>query len=153
MMVLDVQKLRLVEEPPGAGVDRSLECDLLVAGGGMGGCAAALAGCRAGRTVVLTEETDWLGGQMTAQGVSALDEHRTIETFGGTRSYMELRRRIRDEYRARGTLVPEAQANPTLNPGNGWVSALCFEPAAGVAALEAMLAPLVASGRLRVLLR
>src|SRR5262249_30986709 len=40
-----------------------------------------------------------------------------------------------------------------LNPGNGWVSGLCFEPAAGVAALEAMLAPLGASGRLRVLLR
>src|SRR3954454_6511852 len=107
MMILDVQKLRLVEEPPGRGVDRTLECDLLVAGGGMGGCAAALAACRAGRTVILTEETDWLGGQMTSQGVSALDEHRSIETFGGTRSYFELRRLIRDEYREGTRLSPE----------------------------------------------
>jgi FAD dependent oxidoreductase len=151
MEVLDVQGMRIVEVPEAPAPETV--CEVLVVGGGMGGAAAALAAARMGCHVLLAEETDWLGGQMTAQGVSALDEHRTIETFGGTRSYMELRRRIRDEYRARGTLSPEAQANPHLNPGNGWVSALCFEPAAGVAALEAMLAPLVASGRLRVLLR
>src|SRR2546423_6156492 len=114
MMVLDVQKLRLVEEPPGAGVDRRLECDLLVAGGGMGGCAAALAACRGGRTVVLTEETDWLGGQMTSQGVSALDEHSYIESFGGTRSYYELRQLIRSYYREQAHLSPSAAGEQCL---------------------------------------
>jgi hypothetical protein len=51
-------------------------CDILVAGGGTGGVAAVLTAARAGRTVCLTEETDWLGGQFTAQGVTAFDDHR-----------------------------------------------------------------------------
>jgi hypothetical protein len=151
--ILDVQKLRLLDEPDDAPADRVLECDLLVAGAGMGGCAAALAALRAGRSVVLTEETDWPGGQMTSQGVSALDEHRYIETFGGTRSYYELRALVRDYYRQHSTLTPEAAAQEALNPGNGWVSRLCFEPAAGVWALARLLEPFEEDGRLVMLLR
>src|SRR5436190_2984184 len=138
--LLDVQRMRLVSgrasEPP----DRETECEVLVVGGGMGGVAAALAAARAGRSVLLTEETDWLGGQMTAQGVSALDEHRFIETFGGTASYTALRRAIRDSYRSHSRLAPGADT-PAFNPGNGWVSRLCFEPSVGVQAIEALLAP------------
>src|SRR5260370_41957951 len=100
MTVLDVQRMRVVpsraNEPP----DGEIEGEVLVVGGGMGGVAAALAAARAGRSVLLTEETDWLGGQLTAQGVSALDEHRFIESFGGTTSYMALRQAIRDIYRS-----------------------------------------------------
>lgn len=120
----------------------TMRCDLVVAGGGMGGVAAALAGARAGLRTCLTEITGWLGGQMTAQGVSALDENRYIETTGATRSYQELRRRIRAAYPGAGA-----------NPGKCWVSALCFEPKVGVAALEAMLAPFEKSGTLRVMMR
>lgn len=43
--------------------------DLLVVGGGLGGVAAALGALRSGRTVILTEEYDWLGGQLTSQAV------------------------------------------------------------------------------------
>src|SRR5260370_35433331 len=88
---------------------------------------------------------------MTAQGVSALDEHRFIETFGGTASYLALRQTIRDIYRSDYGL--DGSATSPLNPGNGWVSRLCFEPAAGVRAIEALLAPDVGPGRLRVLRR
>lgn len=151
--LLDVQRCRLLEEPPGAAPDGWLECDLLVVGGGMGGCAAALAACRAGRTVVLTEETDWLGGQMTSQGVSALDEHPYIERFGGTRSYYELRALIREFYREEAVLSPSARMEAALNPGRGWVSRLCFEPRAGVWALDRLLAPHEADGHLTRLLR
>ena len=35
--------------------------DVVIVGGGTGGCAAALAALRAGLTVVMTEETDWIG--------------------------------------------------------------------------------------------
>lgn len=119
----------------------------------MGGCAAALAACRAGRSVVLTEETDWLGGQMTSQGVSALDEHRGIESFGGTRSYYELRDLIRRFYREQTELSDAARSQERLNPGNGWVSFLCFEPRAGLWALDQLLTPFVEAGRLRILLR
>src|SRR5687768_6778141 len=54
--------------------------DVVIAGGGVGGCAAALAALRNGLTVIMTEETDWVGGQITQQGVP-MDEHRWIESY------------------------------------------------------------------------
>ena len=58
--------------------------DIVIAGGGMGGCAAAIAALRNGLHVIMTEETDWIGGQLTQQGVSCPDEHPWIESFGAT---------------------------------------------------------------------
>jgi ribulose 1,5-bisphosphate synthetase/thiazole synthase len=46
-----------------------MKADIVVVGGGMGGCATALAACRNGMNVILTEETDWIGGQVSQQGV------------------------------------------------------------------------------------
>src|SRR5687767_7821451 len=60
--------------------------DLVILGGGLGGCAAALGALRNGLRVVLTEETDWIGGQLTSQGVPP-DEHQWIESHGCTASY------------------------------------------------------------------
>ena len=54
-----------------------------VIGGGLGGVAAALGALRAGRTVVMTEEYDWIGGQLTSQAVPP-DEHSWVEQFGIT---------------------------------------------------------------------
>ena len=42
-----------------------MKADIVVVGGGMGGCATALAACRNGMNVILTEETDWIGGQVS----------------------------------------------------------------------------------------
>jgi len=131
---------------------QTLTTDVAIIGGGTGGCAAALALAEAGRRVVLTEETAWIGGQFTAQAVPP-DEHGWIERFGCTRSYRRLRGLIRDHYRAHYPLRPEVRADPRLNPGNGWVSPLCHEPRVALAVLEAMLAPHVTAGRIRVLRR
>src|SRR4051794_16134641 len=68
--------------------------DVVILGGGCGGCAAALAAARAGRQVLLTEETDWLGGQLTQQAVPP-DEHPWVEIFGVTRTYRDFRNRVR----------------------------------------------------------
>ena len=46
-----------------------LDCDVAVIGGSVGGFAATLAALRNGMRVVLTEETDWIGGQLTSQAV------------------------------------------------------------------------------------
>ena len=74
---------------------REIACDILVAGAGMGGVAAAMRAAARGHSVCLTEETNWIGGQLTSGGVPALDENRFIEISGGTRTYYEMRRRIR----------------------------------------------------------
>jgi len=134
----------------GAGRGRELSADVVICGGGLGGLAAALAACRNGLRVILTEETDWVGGQLTAQGVPP-DEHRWIEQFGCTRSYRALRDGIREYYRRHFPLTETARAQPFLNPGGGMVSRLCHEPRVALAVLEGMLAPSVGGGRLTLL--
>jgi hypothetical protein len=128
---------------------REARCDVLIAGGSLGGVAAALAAARMGRTVILTEETDWIGGQATTQGVP-LDEHPWIESYGRTASYADFRNGVRAYYRRLYPLTPEARADRYLNPGACWVSACGFEPRAGIAVLEAMLAPHRTAGRIRI---
>ncbi|MBI5688912.1 MAG: FAD-dependent oxidoreductase [Verrucomicrobia bacterium] len=124
--------------------------DVAVLGGGAGGIAAALALAEAGRTVVMTEEYPWIGGQFTSQAVPP-DEHGWIERFGCTRNYRRFREGVRAYYRAHYPLRPECRDNPRLNPGNGWVSPLCHEPRVALAVLESLLAPHVSSGRVRIL--
>ncbi|MBE2180641.1 MAG: FAD-dependent oxidoreductase [Chthoniobacterales bacterium] len=48
--------------------------DVIVAGAGSGGWAAALQASRMGAKVLLLEETDWIGGQMAAAAVTSMDE-------------------------------------------------------------------------------
>lgn len=135
--------------PPGA---KELRADVVIIGGGLGGCAAALAAARNGLRVILTEETDWIGGQLTAQAVPP-DENPWIETFGGTRSYLHLRQQIREYYLRHYPLTAEARARPDLNPGNGWVSRLCHEPRVALAVLHQLLAPYVSGRKVLLLLR
>jgi len=130
---------------------RCLTTEIAVIGGGVGGCAAALAALEAGCRVILTEETRWLGGQLTSQLVPP-DEHGWIEQFGRTASYQRFRTEVRAYYRSHYPLTGEALRLQYLNPGNGWVSPLCHEPRVALAVLNAMLAPYRASGRLLVLL-
>lgn len=124
--------------------------DLVIIGGGLGGCAAALAASARGLRVIMTEPTAWIGGQLTAQAVPP-DENQWIETGGSSRSYRELRTRVRDRYRRERRLTAAARANARLNPGNGWVSRLCAEPREWLHAIDSLLAPARADGRLEVL--
>jgi hypothetical protein len=142
---------RLLPDAAGAGLRREITADVVIVGGGLGGCAAALAALRNGCTVVLTEPTDWIGGQLTAQSVPP-DEHPWIEEFGASASYRTLRRAIRSYYRRHYPLTPEARASRYLNPGTGSVSRLCHEPKVALAALTALLAPYASGRRLLVLL-
>ncbi|GAA2042104.1 FAD-dependent oxidoreductase [Agromyces tropicus] len=127
-----------------------LHADVLVVGGGLGGVAAALGALEGGRSVVLSEEYRWLGGQLTSQAVP-MDEHTWIESFGATARYRQLREGIRDYYRRHYPLTDAARSDPHLNPGAGLVGRICAEPLVGVAVLESMLAPFRATGRLRII--
>ena len=129
------------------GSDGDDRADILIVGGGTGGCAAALAATSLGKRVVLAEVTDWVGGQLTAQAVPP-DEHRWIESFGCTGRYRRYRDLVREYYRRHYPLTDAARSDPYLNPGNGFVSRLCHEPRVGLAVLEQMMAGPRAEGLL-----
>ena len=96
--------------------DQTIECELLVIGGGLAGTATAYESLKAGRTVCMTDLTDWIGGQISSQGTSALDEaKRQRELLFYASGYKELRQRIERKY-------------GQLNPGECWVSVSCFLP-------------------------
>lgn len=133
-----------------AGVE--LDADVVIVGGGLGGCAAALAAADAGASVVVAEPTDWIGGQLTTQ-LTPPDEHGWIERFGCTATYRRFRERVRAWYRMHTPLTVAARQRPALNPGNGWVSPLCHEPRVALAVLYEMLEPHLASGRVTLLLQ
>jgi hypothetical protein len=128
-----------------------IQCDVAVIGASVGGCAAALAAARNGMRVVLTEATDWIGGQLTSQAVPP-DEHPWIEEFGCTASYRAYRNAVRDFYRMNYPLTAAARGRVNLNPGNGSVSRLTHEPRVSLAVLENMLAPYQSAGTLTILL-
>lgn len=97
-------------------IERTEECELLVVGGGLSGVAASYEALLTGKTVCMTEITDWVGGQISAQGTSALDERTTQRSkLFFPRGYLELRQRIEEYY-------------GKLNPGDCWVSESCFLP-------------------------
>jgi hypothetical protein len=127
-----------------------LSADIAICGGGLGGCAAALAALRNNLNVILTEETDWIGGQLSQQGVPP-DEHQWIETHGATQLYRDFRTSVRQYYIRNYPLTETARANKYLNPGDGSVSKLCHEPRVALAILNDMLAPYISSKRLVLL--
>jgi FAD dependent oxidoreductase len=105
----------------------SVTCDVLVVGGGFSGAATAYEALLAGKKVCMTDITDWVGGQISSQGVSALDERPTQRKEGlFPRGYKELRQSIQERY-------------GKLNPGACWVSESCFLPKDGHLILTEML--------------
>jgi FAD dependent oxidoreductase len=113
----------------------SVACDFLIVGGGFSGAATAYEALLAGKTVCMTDITDWVGGQVSSQGVSALDERKTQRDKNiFPRGYKEFRQRLVDKY-------------GKLNPGACWVSLSCFLPKDGHAILTAMLKDAATKGQ------
>ncbi|WP_236970248.1 FAD-dependent oxidoreductase [Membranihabitans marinus] len=129
---------------------KELSADVVIVGGGLGGCAAAMAACRNGLKVILTEETEWIGGQISQQGVPP-DEHSWIETHGAPKSYRNYRDRVRSYYKRNYPLTAAAKNRERLNPGDGMVSRICHEPRVCVAVLTEMLNPYISTGNLQLL--
>jgi hypothetical protein len=133
--------------------ERTYEADVIIVGAGLGGFAAAMAALRNGLSVVLTEETDWIGGQLTQQGLSCPDEHPWIETHGATQMYRDFRTAVREYYVKNYPLTDSARKTKYLNPGSGLVSRLCFEPRVALSVMYAMMAPYLSSRKLTLLLQ
>ena len=124
--------------------------DLIIIGGGLGGCAAALSACSKGLKVLMTEETDWIGGQSTSQAVPP-DEHPWIEEFGCTANYRRYSDEIRSFYMRNMPLAADAPRHG-LNPGGAIVSNISHDPRVSVHVLYEMLGPYLLTGRLTLLL-
>lgn len=92
--------------------------DVVVAGGGAGGVSAAIAAARLGVRVALIEETDWLGGQMTAAAVSTMDD------LSGNKTglYGEFYENVRFHYFLKGKSVSTCYWDG---------STMAFEPSVG----------------------
>ena len=93
----------------------TLRTEILVLGGGTGGTAAAIQAARMGRKVILTEATTWLGGMLTAAGVSAVDGNHHLPSG----LWAEFRNALYKKYGG------EKQVS------TGWVSNTLFEPHIG----------------------
>ena len=96
--------------------------DVVVIGGGAGGTCAAIEAARNGASVLVVEETPWLGGMLTSAGVSAIDGN----------------------YRLRGGLFGEFTDSLAARYGgyealkSGWVSNILFNPRVGAEVLRNM---------------
>jgi FAD dependent oxidoreductase len=91
------------------------EVDVLIIGGSTSGTSAGITAARLGVKTLIVEETPWIGGMFTAQGVGACDGNHNLPSG----IWNEFREALRAHYGG-------AQALET-----GWVSNTLFEPSVG----------------------
>jgi hypothetical protein len=96
--------------------------DVLVIGGGVGGTAAGIQAARSGVRTVIVEEGPWLGGMLSAAGVSAIDGNHELPSG----LWREFRQKIYARYGG-----PDKVAT-------GWVSNTHFEPRVADSILKTM---------------
>lgn len=96
--------------------------DVLVIGGTTSGTSAGIASAREGVNTLIVEESPWLGGMFSAQGVGACDGNHNLHSG----IWNEFRDRIRTHYGG-------AEAVQT-----GWVSNTLFEPHVADSIFKAM---------------
>ncbi len=129
-----------------------MQTEVLILGGGTSAVSAAIALAEMDVSCIIVEETDWIGGQLTAQAVPS-DEHIWIEQFGCTRRYREFRNRLRNYYKSNYRLTADSQSDPYLNPGAGFVSPICAEPRVIHDVLNSFLAPFRGNEKVQILLK
>lgn len=104
--------------------EQTLQTDVLVIGGTTGGISAGLQSARLNTPTLIVEETPWLGGMLTSQGVSAIDGNHHLHSG----IWNEFREGLRIHYGGAAALA------------TGWVSNTQFEPHIGDSIFKAMAA-------------
>ena len=74
--------------------------DVIVAGAGTGGTCAAIQAARMGASVLLLEETDWIGGRMNTAAVTSMDQGGQLVRNRGI--YREFCQRVEAHYQGLG---------------------------------------------------
>ena len=96
--------------------------EVVIAGGGASGVMAGIQSARMGAKTLIIEETVWLGGMLTAAGVSAIDGNYELPSG----LWEEFRQEIYAYYGGADSVK------------TGWVSHVMFEPQVGAAILQQM---------------
>ena len=116
------------------------ECDVAIVGGSLGGVAAAYHSMKTGAMTCLIELTPMLGGQVSSQGVSAIDESLLMRyrqqfplSWTHFKNIIASQPALPDKY---SYLKPGAVVADT---NSCWVGNLCFTPYSGELASEAFL--------------
>ncbi|MGB5975398.1 MAG: FAD-dependent oxidoreductase, partial [Nodosilinea sp.] len=115
-------------------------CEVVVIGGTLGGVAAASHAMQTGATTCLIELTPWLGGQISSQGVSAIDESRAMRwrrNFSPSWEAFKALLKRQPVYLPSWTGLPDRM--PIDKTNSCWVGELCFTPRAGATAAEMLL--------------
>lgn len=111
---------------------QELSVDVLVIGGTTSGISAGISSARLGASTLIVEETPWLGGMFTAQGVGACDGNHNLHSG----IWNEFRDKLRAHYGGIEALE------------TGWVSNTLFEPHIGDSIFKSMAK---AEGRLQTI--
>lgn len=98
--------------------------DVLIIGGGASGVTAGIQASRMGVKTLIVEETTWVGGMLTAAGVSAIDGNYKLPAG----LWGEFKTKLMNYYGG-----PDAVKT-------GWVSNVLFEPSVGNKLLSEMIA-------------
>lgn len=99
-----------------------LSTDVMIVGGGASGTMAGIQAARMGVSVLIVEETPWLGGMLTSAGVSAADGNFRLHS-GLWNEFLE---KLFEYYGGADSVK------------TGWVSNVLFEPQVGEAILTDM---------------
>jgi hypothetical protein len=94
---------------------QQLQTEVLVVGGGTGGTAAAIQAARRGAQTILVSEFSWLGGMLTAAGVSAPDGNELAALQTGLW----------------GAFLRELDRRQAGGLDHAWVSFFTYEPRVG----------------------
>ncbi|TVP67457.1 MAG: FAD-dependent oxidoreductase [Leptolyngbya sp. LCM1.Bin17] len=122
------------------------DCEVVVIGGTLGGVAAAAQAMDTGVTTCTIELTPWLGGQVSSQGVSAIDESRAMRwrrNFSPSWEAFKALIKRQPVYLPEWTGLPEQMSVSQVN--SCWVGELCFSPKAGATAAEMLLRQMATS--------
>ncbi len=116
------------------------QCEVAVVGGTLGGVSAATQAMQAGAKTCLIELSPWLGGQISSQGVSAIDESGAMQREQNfSPSWQDFKQLIKAQQVDLPSWTGKSSPQSVANLNSCWVGGLCFLPKAGQAASEQLL--------------
>jgi hypothetical protein len=116
------------------------QCEVVVVGGSLGGVAAASQSMKSGVRTCLIEVTPWFGGQISSQGVSAIDESDTMLRLNNFSSSWNAFKKLIQQQPIKLPAWSKQKEKLTANDANScWVGRLCFPPKVGEQASQFLL--------------